>query len=125
MPTLETHYIGTDLNETITVKDSAGALIPDAQLSKVEAVVFLNNVMVEKFQWKTGGGSPDSGFTALINESAEGTFSLKIEGADQANWNQGMIEVAVRRVVTSGTTEQTQRFQVKMAKTAGGTNFSS
>lgn len=125
MPTLETHYIGSDLSETITVTDSAGTLIPDASLEKVEAVVFLNNVVVEKFQWKTGGGSPDSGFTALTNEAAEGTFSLKIVGADQASWNQGMIEIAVRRVLTSDDGEATKRFQVKMAKYAGGTNFSS
>lgn len=123
MPTLETHYIGSDLSETITVTDSAGTLIPDASLSKVEAVVYLNNVVVEKFQWKTGGGT-DSGFTGLANEAAEGTFSLKIAGADQSNWNQGMLEVAVRRVITSGTLEETKRFQVKMAKYAGGTNFS-
>jgi hypothetical protein len=123
MPTLETHPIGTDLNETITVKDSSDVLIPDASLKKVEAVVFLNNVMVKKFQWKTGGGT-DSGFTALTNEAAEGTFSLKIAGADQKDWNAGMIEIAVRRVVTTGSTEQTQRFQVKMAERVAGSNFS-
>lgn len=123
MATLETHYIGTDLNETITATDSAGTLIPDASLSKVEAVVFLNNVIAKKFQWKSSGGT-DSGFTALKNEAAEGTFSLKIEGADQANWNAGMIEVAVRRVLTSNNGELTHRFQVKMAKRAGGSNFS-
>lgn len=125
MPTLENHNIGTDYNETITVKDSAGALIPDADLSKVEAVVFLNGVKVKKLQWKTGGGQ-DTGFDELTNDaSAEGTFNLKIAGADQSSWNAGMIEVAVRRVITTDNLEQTQRFQSKMAVRVGGSHFSS
>ena len=123
MPTLEPHYIGSDLGETITVTDANGALVADALLSKVEAVVYLNNVVVEKFQWNTGGTSV-GGFSALTNEAAEGSFSLKIAGDKQSNWNKGMIEIAVRRVITSGTLEETKRFQVRMAMYAGGANFS-
>ena len=37
----------------------------------------------------------------------------------------GMIEVAVRRVITTDNLEQTQRFQSKMAVRVGGSHFSS
>lgn len=121
MPTLETHYIGSDLEETITVTDANGTLIPDANLSKVEAIVYLNNVIMKKFQWKSAG-TTDSGWTALTNESAAGTFSLKVPGAEQDNWNQGMVEVAVRRLLSAGG-EETKRFQVRMAKRVAGDSF--
>lgn len=87
MSTANTLYKGQSSAPLILIQDNTGAAISHANVLALHVVVFaVYSDGSEESLTKFMKGTPDTGYTQLIQESGAGKYTAKIERSDSQNY---------------------------------------